>query len=81
MKNYSRATKDKADITQPGSPSGAAPRSPGEGEGFGAGNTNRAIINQRPNKSLNRNDGVERPSANTGRVPTVGAGVRKTGRI
>lgn len=78
---YSRASKNQADITRTPPPGAAARRTPGEGEGFGAGTSNRVVINERPNKSINRNNGVERPSANEGMIPVVTSGVRKTGRI
>lgn len=53
-----------------------------DGEGFPPGTANRAILNERVNKSLNRNAGPEgRPSANTGTIPLVTLDRRNTGRI
>jgi hypothetical protein len=52
-----------------------------DGEGFGVGTTYTAVLNERENKSLNRNAGPERPSANTGKISTVTRGARKTGRV
>ncbi len=53
-----------------------------EGEGMGISGRNTGILNERPNKSLNRNSGPEgRPSANPATMPMAGRGARRTGRI
>lgn len=78
----SRSTKKKVDATNPGNGSSDTESGQmGDGEGFAPGSRHSAIILERPNKSLNRNSGPERPDANTGMIPTVGKGVRKTGRV
>ena len=77
----SRSTKKKVDATLPGIGKVAEGGSPSEGEDSGAGSRYQTVLVERENKSLNRNAGPERPSANPGMIPTVGQGVRKTGRI
>ena len=52
-----------------------------DGEGMGVGTIYTATLNERENKSLNRNAGPGRPSANNGEIPTPDKKVRKTGRI
>lgn len=78
---HSRSTKKTVEATLPGKPGGAAGGEPTEGEGVPAGVRYTAVLTERPNKSLNRNYGPVRPSANTGMVPTVSQGIRKTGRL
>ena len=54
----------------------------GDGEEIGGvGARYNATLNERMNKSLNRNAGPDRPMANRGFLPTPGMGVRKTGRV
>jgi hypothetical protein len=77
----SRNSKRVVDATLPGVGKVAEGGEPSEGEGGGVGTVHSAVLVERPNKSLNRNSGPTRPSANPGVVPTVGQGVRKTGRI
>lgn len=77
----SRSTKKTVDATRPANPSPAQGGEPSEGENTGVGTKYSAVLKERANKSLNRNAGPERPSANPGMIPTVSQSVRKTGRI
>ena len=52
-----------------------------QGEGFGPGVRYTTTLNERENKSLNRNAGPSRPMANKGKLPNPGMGVRKTGKV
>lgn len=68
--------------TTTGHGSAAAGGDMGDGEEIGGvGSRHTATLNERANKSLNRNAGPSRPSANTGKVSTPGMGSRKTGRV
>lgn len=83
MINSSRATRSRVDATTPGrslSGSTGSPAPDGE-EIRQVGSSYTAVLNERSNKSLNRNAGPSRPSANRGMIPTVSSAVRKTGRI
>ncbi len=76
----SRMQKHTHDATLPGRGSPAQSGMASEGEGGGVGTKYSAVLVERPNKSLNRNAGPERPSANPGTIPMVTQGSRKTGR-
>lgn len=75
-----RNTKKSVDATRPGQPQATESGMTGDGEGMGVGSRYSATLNERANKSL-RNVGPDRPSADNADVPTVGMGVRKTGRV
>lgn len=77
----SRSAKKQVDATAPGHGSPTESGQLGDGEGFGIGSKYSATLNERANKSINRNNGADRPSANTGMIATPGMGVRKTGRV
>lgn len=62
-------------------PLAVASGSASDGETAGVGTVYGATLSERENKSLNRNGGPERPSANLAEIPVVTKGVRKTGRI
>ncbi len=82
MGNYSRASQHVVDVTNPGRGRGTvAVGSPSEGENIPVAAVQRTVIVERENKSLNRNQGPTRPSANTGEIPIVRQGARKTGRV
>lgn len=80
---YSRNTAHSKEVTN--NPNGTSTESgqQGDGEGFGVGTKYSATLNERENKSINRNNGVERPSANTGKIDNagIGKGSRKTGKV
>jgi hypothetical protein len=77
----SRNKSHTRDVTMNPNPSAAEGGMPSEGEGMGVGSTYSAVLNERPNKSINRNNGIDRPSANTGMIPGVTKAQRKTGRV
>lgn len=77
----SRSTKKTVNASRRGNPSPAENGMMSEGEGMPVAATQTTILNERPNKSVTRNNGNDRPSANPGMIPTVDQGVRKTGRI
>ena len=77
----SRSSTKTLDVTLPGGASGAEGGDPTEGEMNVVGSSYRAIITERENKSLNRNAGPTRPSANPGMIPMVRQSQRKTGRV
>lgn len=79
----SRNTVHKKDVTSSGNGTATEGGQQGDGEGFGVGTKYSATLNERENKSINRNNSVERPSANTGVIPngSIGKGSRKTGRV
>jgi len=81
--NPSRNTSHTKDVTASPNPGGAASGATSDGEGFGVGTRFSATLNERENKSINRNNSVDRPSANTGMIPNagIGKGSRKTGRV
>lgn len=85
MQKPSRNTTHTEDVTANPNPSGAAGGSPSDGEGFGVGSRYNATLNERANKSINRNngEGLGRPSANTGMIPngSISKASRKTGRV
>lgn len=85
MTKPSRNSAHQKDVTSSPNPKGSAGGQTSEGEGFGVGTKYSATLNERPNKSINRNNGSEiaRPSANTGMIPngSIGKGSRKTGRV
>ena len=58
---------------------------PSEGEGGGVGTLYPTTLVERPNKSINRNNGddIARPSANSGMIPngSISKATRKTGRV
>lgn len=65
-----------------GGGSGAQGGSTGDGEEIrGAGASYTATLNERQNKSLNRNAGPSRPMANKGYIKGVSQGQRKTGKV
>ena len=79
----SRNTKKTVAVTTSGNPTDAERGGTSEGEEFAKtpGSRYSAVINERDNKSYARNSGPERPSANSGTIPGVSMGKRKTGRI
>lgn len=77
----SRSTKKSVDATRPANPSPAEGGEPTDGENTGVGTKYSAVLVERTNKSVTRNYGPTRPSANPGTIPTVSQSVRKTGRI
>lgn len=77
----SRSSKKRVDATAPAKGTDAEGGSTGDGEGFGVGTKHSATLNERANKSINRNSGPERPSANSGMIATPSMGSRKTGRV
>lgn len=78
----SRVSTHKSDATLGGHAAGAADGgSEGDGEMGGVGSSYRATLNERKNKSMNRNAGPDRPSANKGTLPLVSQGQRKSGKI
>ena len=77
----SRSAKKQIEATHSGNGSAAESGQTGDGEGFGVGSRYSATLNERENKSINRNNGDERPSANAGMLPTPGMSARKTGRV
>ena len=80
--NYSRGTKKRVVATRTGHGSGAQSGATSEGEEIGGtGVRYMTTLNERMNKSLNRNAGPERPSANKGAIPVIGQMYRKTGKV
>ena len=77
----SRNTVSRVDVTRGGNSAGLSGDSMTDGEGFPPGVRFSMIINERANKSLNRNSGPERSSANNGTIASVSMADRKTGRI
>lgn len=77
----SRSTKKSVNAKNSANGAGADSGMASDGEGFGVGSSYTAVLNERQNKSINRNNGADRPSANTGMVPTVSKESRKTGRV
>ena len=85
----SRNSSHKVDVTLPPNPKGTDAGEPSDGEsvaqGFGVGTTFKAVLNERPNKSINRNNGsdVVRAQANTGMVDNGGysKSSRRTGKV
>jgi hypothetical protein len=77
----SRNAKHEDEVTRGGNPTSAESGDVTDGEGFGPGARYTATLRERANKSLNRNAGPSRPSANAGELPSVTQGARKTGRI
>lgn len=79
----SRNTTHQKDVTNSGNPTATEGGQTTDGEGFGVGSRYSATLNERENKSINRNNSVERPSANTSTIPngSIGKGSRKTGRV
>lgn len=79
----SRNTTHSKDITNSPNATGTEKGQNTEGEGFGVGTRYNATLNERENKSINRNNSVDRPSANPGTIPngSIGKGSRKTGRV
>lgn len=77
----SRSAVKEKDVTRHGTKGDVAggEESLGEGQGPSAVHTTR--LREWPNKSLNRNAGPNRPSANIGMIPVPDQSVRKTGRI
>jgi hypothetical protein len=70
------------EVTKTGNGSGAAGGSSQQGDTrFGLGSTYAGVLVERENLSIRRNNSVEHPQANTGTLPTVGNGVRNTGKI
>lgn len=78
----SRSTKKTVEATRSGNGNSDVERGEtGDGEGYGVGTRFSATLNERANKSLNRNAGPSRPSANDGMIATPNQSVRKTGRV
>lgn len=81
----SRNTAHTKDVTMSPNATGAEGGMTSDGEGFGVGTKFSAVLNERMNKSLNRNNGedIVRPQANTGMIPNAGISKasRKSGRI
>jgi hypothetical protein len=77
----SRNATHEKEVTRSGHPLDVASGDETDGEGFGVGTRYSATLRERSNKSLNRNAGPSRPSANTGEIPMVSQDQRKTGRI
>ena len=85
----SRNDTHKVDVTMPANPKGTDPGETTDGEsvaqGMGVGTIFKAVLNERPNKSINRNNGsdVVRPQANTGMLAngSYGKGSRRTGKV
>lgn len=77
----SRNSVHEKDVTRSGNKGDVEGGENADGEGFGPGSRYAATLRERANKSLNRNAGPGRPSANDGVLPTPSQSVRKTGRI
>ena len=71
------------DVTAPSKASAVERGSETTGEGFPVGSKYTAVLVQRSNDSLNHAGGedLSRPSANTGKLPVLKAGSRKTGKV
>lgn len=79
--NSSRATKSRVEASRMGPP---VPSHDGTSDGEeirGTGSAYRAVLNERTNKSLNRENVPDRASANAGKVSTVSMASRMTGRV
>lgn len=78
---YSRNRTRRMNVTRGGHGSAASREMAGDGEEVGGvGSRHSAVLNERANKSLNRNAGPSRGSVNNGTIPNVGMGSRRTGR-
>lgn len=80
--NYSRSRASNINATRGGNGSPAQGGMRGDGEEVGGvGSIYAAVLNERMNKSLNRNAGPAHPSANTGTIANVSMASRNTGRV
>ena len=77
----SRSAKQEVDVTREGHKPSVESGDVTDGEGFGVGTRYSATLRERSNKSLNRNGGPSRPSANDGVVPAASMMDRKTGKV
>ena len=81
MKQNSRNTSHTKKVTTSGNGKGGESGMMSQGEGFGVGVSYSTVLNERENKSLNRNAGPSRPSANKGKIANPSMGIRKTGKV
>jgi len=78
----SRNTVKRKEASSPGKRSASARGQISQGEGFPTGSRYVTVLNERENKSIQRNNAAQgRPSANTGMISNVGMGARKTGKV
>lgn len=79
----SRSEVKKKDATMPGRGFAAETGEMTDGEltTREPGSRYSAVLNERANKSIRRNAGPDRPSANDGMVPGASFGQRKTGKV
>ena len=84
IRRPSRNRAHRINATNPANPIPALNGELSEGEGIPVAYNQTAILTERRNGTINRNNwGEDRPSANSGTIPndTIGKPMRKTGRV